>query len=309
VQGFVALSLFHHHQHELQLHAQHEALARTAARARALTRAAARQSQALTEACEAIARATRAGQPPDTTADGITMNGEYTDMAEHYDSIMLSGYYDYPAIVDALVAADPGHTVLELGAGTGLILQRLAARRPDLELTGVDLTAAMLARAADRLRPYPRVRLELQNVVALDLDRHYDLAFSYGGPWYFTSAAAGSAAAMISHIRDPQENRQGLERLAAHLAPGATLLLGIQAPHHDYTRPVRDGLDYAQSITPIPDGFEKRYCLSRAGWPVMQQTIRYRTLSVDDAIELLDKCGLEPCAGVQSPLFKAFRTR
>jgi ubiquinone/menaquinone biosynthesis C-methylase UbiE len=78
--------------------------------------------------------------------------GDYTSMSSYYDLIMTSGYYDYDAIVNHLADFDQAQSVLEIGSGTGLILQRLAARRPALRLAGIDLTQAMLDIAADRLK-------------------------------------------------------------------------------------------------------------------------------------------------------------
>src|ERR1700733_10940230 len=133
---------------------------------------------------------------------------DYTEMSGYYDLIMTSGYYDYDAIVDQVARFDQVRSVLEVGAGTGLILERLALRQPGLELAGFDLTQAMLDIAAERLRPYPQVVLRRQNVVTLALERNYDLAFSYGGVWYFIrdepgagSDPAGSTFSMVSHIR------------------------------------------------------------------------------------------------------------
>jgi SAM-dependent methyltransferase len=221
--------------------------------------------------------------------------GDYTGMSAYYDLIMTSGYYDYDAIVDVLAGIDSAHTVLEIGAGTGLILERLAARRPEWEITGIDLTQAMLDIAVERLAGLPQVTMHLQNVVALCLDRRYDLAFSYGGVWYFVRDENGFS--MVSHIRDEQANRRGLKRLAAHVPTGGALLLGIQSPHEDYTRPVAHGLEYTQRITPIPDGFRKDYSLADDGRIVMEQTTDYRTYSFEDALDLLDKCGFEYRAG------------
>jgi SAM-dependent methyltransferase len=219
--------------------------------------------------------------------------GDYTSMSSYYDLIMTSGYYDYDAIVNHLADFDQAQSVLEIGSGTGLILQRLAARRPALRLAGIDLTQAMLDIAADRLRAYPQITMHRQNVTTLSLDRSYDLAYSYGGVWYFVRGAGPEDFTMISHIRPEQENQQGLERVAEHLSAGGTLLLGVQSPHRDYATPVADNLEYAQRITPIADGFRKCYELADAGQIVMGQTIDYRTYSFDAALELLDKCGFE----------------
>jgi SAM-dependent methyltransferase len=239
--------------------------------------------------------------------------GDYTRMSSYYDLIMTSGYYDYDAIVDGLAGARPEASVLEVGAGTGLVLERLVARRPDLAVAGVDLTQAMLDIAVDRLAPHAQVTLYRQDVVTLSLGRRFDLAFSYGGVWYFVPGEGGHT--MISHIRDDAANAQGLRRVAEHLDPGGRLLLGVQAPHADYTSPVAGGLLYSQRISPIEGGFRKNYRLddgsSGAGAAVMDQTTDYRTYCFDAALELLEKAGFEyrERAGESDGLFLEFDRR
>jgi SAM-dependent methyltransferase len=217
--------------------------------------------------------------------------GDYTGMAAYYDLIMTSGYYDYDAIVDVLVGVESARTVLEIGAGTGLILERLAARRPQWEISGIDLTQAMLDIAVERLAGFPQVTMHLQNVVTLRLDRMYDLAYSYGGVWYFVPDKG--AFSMVSHLRDEEANQEALRQVAAHVPTGGTLLLGVQSPHKAYASPVANGFEYAQRITPIPDGFRKDYSLADDGRIVMEQTIDYRTYAFEDAMDLLAKCGFE----------------
>ena len=95
--------------------------------------------------------------------------GHYTNMSGYYDVIMTSGYYDYPKIVDGLINGHSVHTVLELGCGTGLIIEELAKRQPDIPITGIDLTPEMLAIAQQRLSPYRNVQLSQQNVCHLKL--------------------------------------------------------------------------------------------------------------------------------------------
>ena len=75
--------------------------------------------------------------------------GDYSNMASYYDVIMTSGYYDYAKIVDNLLLLDNVQQVLEIGCGTGLILEELARRKPQIQISGVDLTAPMLAIAKE----------------------------------------------------------------------------------------------------------------------------------------------------------------
>jgi ubiquinone/menaquinone biosynthesis C-methylase UbiE len=100
--------------------------------------------------------------------------GDYTNMAGYYDVIMTSGYYDYAKIVDSLLTHRPQRNVLEIGCGTGLILEELAKRQPQLPITGIDLTAPMLAIAHKRLAPFPTVTLSQQNISELSLNEKHE---------------------------------------------------------------------------------------------------------------------------------------
>ena len=58
----------------------------------------------------------------------------------------------YRRIADDLVDAVPeGAAVLDVGTGPGVLLVELAERRPDLRLTGIDLSADMVATAQRNL--------------------------------------------------------------------------------------------------------------------------------------------------------------
>jgi ubiquinone/menaquinone biosynthesis C-methylase UbiE len=61
----------------------------------------------------------------------------------------------YRRIADDLVdTAAEGADVLDVGTGPGVLLVELAERRPDLRLTGVDLSADMVAAAQRNLREF-----------------------------------------------------------------------------------------------------------------------------------------------------------
>ena len=167
--------------------------------------------------------------------------GDYSNMASYYDVIMTSGYYDYAKIVDSLVLQDSIEKVLEIGCGTGLILEELARRKPSIQISGIDLTAPMLAIAKERLKPFKNVVLSQQDVCNLSLPSAHNVAFSYGGVWYFV-IDGDKEPFLVSHISDHEANLQGLEKMAQHIAPHGTLLLGIQGPHHDYEAVISNGM-------------------------------------------------------------------
>ncbi|MEI6718908.1 MAG: class I SAM-dependent methyltransferase [Betaproteobacteria bacterium] len=217
--------------------------------------------------------------------------GDYSNMASYYDVIMTSGYYDYAKIVDSLVLQDSIEKVLEIGCGTGLILEELARRKPSIQISGIDLTAPMLAIAKERLKPFKNVVLSQQDVCNLSLPSAHNVAFSYGGVWYFV-IDGDKEPFLVSHISDHEANLQGLEKMAQHIAPHGTLLLGIQGPHHDYETVISNGMKYSQKIDPTNIGFTKHYYLDDGPQTLMAQTVKYRTYSFEEAKNMLSAFGL-----------------
>nr|VFK06792.1 MAG: Methyltransferase domain-containing protein [Candidatus Kentron sp. LPFa]VFK33220.1 MAG: Methyltransferase domain-containing protein [Candidatus Kentron sp. LPFa] len=148
---------------------------------------------------------------------------DYTNMSDYYDMIMTSGYYDYDSIVDNIPIRE-GQSIFELGCGTGLILEKLANKIP-CKIAGMDVTKPMLDIAIKRLKDFPDIRLYHQDILTLSLDEQYDMAFSYGGIWYFS--AKNDELSMISHISDHPDNEKGIDRLSRHIRSGGKFLLGI----------------------------------------------------------------------------------
>ena len=216
--------------------------------------------------------------------------GDYTNMSSYYDVIMTSGYYDYAQIVDDLDRHGPFGNILEIGCGTGLILEEFGRRHATTRVTGIDLTEAMLKLARKRLAKFPSITLAQQNVVELSLTETYDAAFSYGGVWYFV-VDGEKEPFMVSHIPGAEDNLTGLKKLADQIASGGMLLLGIQGPHFNYEKPISNGMTYAQEIAPHDYGFTKHYYLIDAGHKVMSQTIDYRTYTWAQTIEMLGALG------------------
>jgi ubiquinone/menaquinone biosynthesis C-methylase UbiE len=55
---------------------------------------------------------------------------------------------------DVALIAPQGGAVLDIGTGPGVLLVEIARRRPDLRLTGIDLSADMVGKAARNALPY-----------------------------------------------------------------------------------------------------------------------------------------------------------
>jgi len=109
-----------------------------------------------------------------------------------------------------------GGAVCEVGCGTARNLLRLARRRPDLQLCGLDASAAMLATAG---RQVSRAGLERQIALRCGLAEELDAAVMFGRPQGFDAVVLSYALSMI-----PQW-RQALVRALAAVAPGGSLVL------------------------------------------------------------------------------------
>jgi len=233
---------------------------------------------------------------------------DYTNMSAYYDTIMTNGYYDYQAIASELMRHSFSGNSLEVGCGTGLILSELAQQCSTGKIVGIDLTQAMLAIAQERLRRFPHIQLVLQNVLHLSLPQRFDLAFSYGGVWYFCKDG-NSEPVLVSHITNEADNHQGLQRISDHISTGGSFLLGIQGPHHNYRTDISSILTYSQQITPQSKGFTKDYSLSEGDKILMQQTTHYRTYSFSQAKAMLSTHGFEYKADNASQFFMQFKKR
>lgn len=233
--------------------------------------------------------------------------GDYTKMAEYYDTIMLSGYYDYDSIARDIEYLHSGSSLLEIGCGTGLILEKLVQQTQVHSLTGIDLTGAMLDIAKKRLNGYGNVQLLEQNVVTLQLPELYDTAFSYGGPWYFSRQ--DDRLCFISHLPEHTDNERSLENLSNHICLGGSLLLGIQGPHYDYSKPVSNGMTYSQEIIPTDEGFIKHYFLLDGEEVLMHQTLHYRLYPFEETVEMLSRYQLkyQPANTLEDSLFAVFK--
>src|SRR5215204_5540954 len=96
-----------------------------------------------------------------------------------YDALVatvLEGFY--ARVANEVAAVHPSGKVLEIGSGPGQLAVQLARQAPGITLTGVDISEAMVERAARlaaRAGLSERVRFEVGDVAALPLpDREFD---------------------------------------------------------------------------------------------------------------------------------------
>ena len=103
--------------------------------------------------------------------------------ARLYDATRWSFLFGRAALIRSIARLpDPPRHILEIGCGTGDNLLRLTRQFPDAELTGLDLSADMLARARRKLakRPMPVTLRQQRYDRPLSPEPAFDLIiFSY----------------------------------------------------------------------------------------------------------------------------------
>ncbi len=134
-------------------------------------------------------------------------------IAENNDPVLdppaLSAYmdgWDGPAFL-ALLALTGIENVLEIGMGTGRLTLRVAPHC--MHLTGIDLSAASVARAAQHLAPFHNVDLRCGDFLTCTFHRSFDLIYS---------------SLTMLHIR---EKDAAVRKIATLLSPGGRVVLSL----------------------------------------------------------------------------------
>ncbi len=131
---------------------------------------------------------------------------------EHMRSVVRSFEPFYQGIAAAIPATDAAIRVLDLGCGTGLELAGIWTRAPRARVTGIDLSAEMLARLRERWAAYAS-QLELikgSYLVHPLGEREFDCAISV----------------MTLHHLLPHQKADLYSRVRACLVPGGVYVEG-----------------------------------------------------------------------------------
>lgn len=153
---------------------------------------------------------------PSRVQDGVRR--EYRVLAPVYERIWARYLRVSINRTLARVPLWAGARVLDLGCGTGLLLARIRGRQPDVELEGIELSPAMLARARERLGP--SVGLALGSAQGLPHpDDHVDVV------------TCSSVLHDIAH-----DHAAVLREWLRVLRPGGTIVITDWDPEHWGTR-------------------------------------------------------------------------
>ncbi|MEV2240335.1 class I SAM-dependent methyltransferase [Micromonospora sp. NPDC049891] len=171
-------------------------------------------------------------------------------------------------VAEALRGAVGDAVLLDVGAGSGLGTEVLAAAVPDADLIAVEPSAVLRAVLLSRVAADPALRQRVTVVAGHALD--VELPDSLG---------AVLAMNMIGHL-DPDGRRTFLRRVAGHLAPGAPLALNLQPPAEPTSVPFT-------VFGAVPMGrhsYEGGGSAEPSGPDAVTWRMRYRTLDTDGTV-------------------------
>ena len=145
---------------------------------------------------------------------------EYDAYSIYYDLLWADKQEDVPFYLD--MAKETGGPVCELACGTGRILLPLA--RAGFEVTGIDMSQAMLDKLQAKLDKEPR---EVQARVALKCADMRDYRFSQKFKLVFCAFNS------FLHLLTTDDQLACLNSVREYLADDGRLVLNIFAPYHD----------------------------------------------------------------------------
>jgi SAM-dependent methyltransferase len=234
------------------------------------------------------------------------MKNQYTDMIDYYDLLMTSGYHDYDERARALAALLPENPkVIEIGVGTGLVLEKLLELNPQYNLTGLDHTPAMLKIAKERLGD--RAKLIQADMVTQSIPEEFDVAFSHGGLCAFVDT--GSAYDFYSHLTDEETNVQALKNIAAGLKSGGLFVMSIRGVHNNYDQLLPDGIVYTQEIvesTTYEGCIEKTFYFTKDDELLAKQRNIYGIFKGEDIEDIFSRANFKLEGEDQSGLFRIY---
>ena len=142
----------------------------------------------------------------------------YGPIARYYDWDPEAGGFEEDLPFYESLAAEADGPILELACGTGRVALHLA--RLGHDVSGLDVSAEMLASARARTTPDLKVSWHEADMAGFDLGRQFALIFC--------------AITSFAHLTEPDQQAACLEACARHLQPGGKLVLDLRFPDPAY---------------------------------------------------------------------------
>ncbi|NEP83231.1 MAG: class I SAM-dependent methyltransferase [Okeania sp. SIO3B3] len=216
----------------------------------------------------------------------------YKGMSDFYNSFVQKNR-DYKAIATELIEIfGDRKDILDVGIGTGLLVEQILLLRPELQISGVDTSTSLLAQAQECLGT--RVDLHCQDVVDMHLNKMFDLAYSRGGAWAFVND--GHTILLASHILELDAIQRSFERIAAHLRDRGRLIIISSNSNHSKCENLDEEVSLQRTVTKNWIDGEQYitidYTCHQQGSLIGQQRVQMRLLEIYIVEEMLKSANL-----------------
>jgi len=196
------------------------------------------------------------------------MINEYVEIANYYDNLLTSGYFDFDSLSNTLYnLLGARRKVLDIGIGTGLLTEKMLALA-NYNIVGVDFSPRMLEIAKERLANSD-VNLICEDITEFESEEKFEAIVSTGG--VICILEEEEEYRISSHIIDLEKNKQLLKKLHNQLDEGGFLALGIQGGHTNYKKEIKDRIFYEQKIKKEGNYLDKWYVFSEANGEIKSE--------------------------------------
>ena len=219
------------------------------------------------------------------------MNDGYDKLAQFYDSFVTKNRnYDEIAKELAEMIGDK-KDLLDIGIGTGLIVEHLLKMNPSYKITGIDTSESLLEQAQKRLGD--NVELHCQSVSELESDRTFDVAYSRGGAWTFVRDRAETM--LGSHLLNLEDIQKSFNAVAKHLKTGGRLIVSSSNAYGNNLVELEDSIVHERTATTEIVNNERYAILDYRFYKdkelLAKQILKLRLLSYNTVTLMLEKAG------------------
>ena len=218
------------------------------------------------------------------------VENQYTDLAEYYDALMTSGYYDHAGYAKALHHILAGRkTVLDIGVGTGLLVEQLM-KINEYDVTGVDFSPDMIRQAQKRLAHYP-VELICDDIQNYTPGKVFLSAISMGGVFTFAYLPVEKQYRLYSYCLKKEACFALLRKIYHLLKDDGILCISIQHSRGNSELLIKDNITYTQSLEFSGNIAQKSYVFSREGKVLSEQTLKMLFFNDSEYLSLFESAG------------------
>ncbi|MEH1846929.1 MAG: class I SAM-dependent methyltransferase [Nostoc sp.] len=202
---------------------------------------------------------------------------------EYHDEVVKSLF---PIIKDS-------NNILEIGVGTGLVAERILKLKPNCNFTGIDISQSMLNTAKKRLGN--KIKLVECDVLDMQLEESFDLAYSNSGVWFFLDTNTDNEYFLCSSINSIENNIIALRRIAEHLKMNGLLVLSAQGMHIDRVDKLPGDIIHQVKVSKTDTGVKKQYRWIREnnGEIISDTTADLLILDSNKTKQLMEQSGFE----------------